>query len=164
MAIGACRNVGTATLTASRPSSSIMSSQRAKAWGNVVLLLQLGKKLRFHAGDGDKLDAGNVAVRLEVLLAGPTDAHNSHLEGCGRGLLLNAHVVPVLSGGVSRFGLKGLAFDGTGRHAGHDALLAEEHQDNERDGDDHRRGADGAEGLVELAGAAEERDSHRDGA
>ncbi|MDI2023232.1 hypothetical protein PJL18_03780 [Paenarthrobacter nicotinovorans] len=31
--MGACRNVGTATLTASRPSSSIMSSQRANAWG-----------------------------------------------------------------------------------------------------------------------------------
>ena len=66
--------------------------------GNAVLLFQLGKEVSFHAGDGHNFDAGNVAVRLEVLLAGPTDAHNSHLEGCGRGLLLNTHVIPVLSG------------------------------------------------------------------
>src|SRR5579859_5480238 len=48
-----------------------------------------------------------------------------------------------------------LALDRAGRQAGDDPALEEQHEDDDRDGDDHRRGRDGAGRNRELRAAAE---------
>ena len=88
-AIGACRKVGTATLTASRP----FQLEQVLPAREVVRDAVLGDELRPHVvlepGDPDQLDAVDLAVGVDVLLAGPAepddaDLHRHHPTGdCG---------------------------------------------------------------------------------
>src|SRR6266496_852319 len=56
-----------------------------------------------------------------------------------------------------------LSLHGAGGEPGDDAPLEEQHEEHDRDGDDHRGGGDRSRRLLELRAAGEERDGGRHG-
>ena len=87
MAIGACRKVGTQTLTASRPSSRRAgpSSRRRRARSRTCAA-SLARRAVLEAGERDDLGVRVGVVGGEVLLAGPAEADDADAQvGVARG-------------------------------------------------------------------------------
>ena len=83
MAIGACRKVGTQTLTASRPSTFSRSFQSATACSIPYFAGELGARAVLEAGERDDLRARVGVVGGEMLLAGPAEADDADAQGRG---------------------------------------------------------------------------------